>query len=158
MIGRRPIFRGRKCFRECNVQIWWNKMRCVFFWGGRHPHLLIIFKKDFFLSQNDHKDDTQLTWHTYCKKNVFRGAKKWGAHIGLAVFFSGVFFCPRKNHALRISKKPSKKRGKVDSVFLQGSFGFPLATSFEIRWFLGWWHWLQKQILFRVIRFPHWFC
>ena len=42
-----------------------------------------------------HKDDTNLPDIPTAKK-TFRGAKKWGAHIGLAVFFFGCFSAPEK--------------------------------------------------------------
>lgn len=56
------------------------------------------------------------TYLTYLLQKKRLGARKNEERILDWPFFFGCFFCPRKNHALRISRDLPKKEG-VDSVF-----------------------------------------
>ena len=131
----------------------------VFFW--HHPHLLIISKKEFFLSQNDRKMTPTYLTYLLQKKRV--GARKNEERILDWSFSFGCFFLPPKKSCPKNQPGPSEKRvGWLCFLGLTLFFGKVLLDSHwppVLRsWFLGWWYWLKKQIVFRVIRFPHWFC
>lgn len=68
-------------------------MRCVFFLG-RHPRLMIISEKEFFLSQNDIK--MTPTYLTYLLQKKRLGERKNEERILDWPFFFGCFSAPEK--------------------------------------------------------------